>query len=221
MSVYTVYRTTNVMNGMFYIGVHKTKDPNDDYLGSGKRLKYALAKYGVENFKKEVLFIFSTREEAYSKEKELVTEETLDSGKCYNLKLGGEGGWDYTNKNYNTDRRKASGNIRGISTRFSKEKQAAICLGKIWITNKITNKLIHPTDDIPLGWIKGITKIKSNRDNFTHSEETKRKMKESSIGKHEGSKNSQFGSKWITDGILNKKIKKDQEIPEGWRRGRI
>lgn len=98
MSNYTVYRTTNKLNGMFYIGVHKTKNPNDHYLGSGKRLKLAIEKYGIEAFQKEVLFVFSTPEEAYSKEKELVTEEVLDSGKCYNLKLGGEGGWDYANK---------------------------------------------------------------------------------------------------------------------------
>ncbi len=36
-----------------------------------------------------------------------------------------------------------------------------------------------------------------------------------------GSRNSQFGSMWITNGISSKKIKKDQEIPDGWRSGRI
>lgn len=35
-----------------------------------------------------------------------------------------------------------------------------------------------------------------------------------------GNKNSQFGSMWITDGVLNKKISKDVDIPEGWNLGR-
>lgn len=42
MPSYTVYRTTNKINGMFYIGVYKTTDPNDSYLGSGKRIRYAI-----------------------------------------------------------------------------------------------------------------------------------------------------------------------------------
>lgn len=40
--------------------------------------------------------------------------------------------------------------------------------------------------------------------------------------KHQvGSTNSQFGSMWITNGTLNKKIKKDDNLPEGWYKGRI
>jgi len=34
-------------------------------------------------------------------------------------------------------------------------------------------------------------------------------------------KNSQFGTMWITDGEKNSKIKKEENIPEGWRRGRV
>ena len=42
--MYTVYKTVCLVNDMFYIGVHKTDNPMDDYLGSGKRLKYAIKK---------------------------------------------------------------------------------------------------------------------------------------------------------------------------------
>jgi hypothetical protein len=35
-----------------------------------------------------------------------------------------------------------------------------------------------------------------------------------------GSKNSQYGTMWITDGISNKKIKRGEPIPEGFRAGR-
>ncbi len=94
MTVYTVYKTTNLINGMFYIGVHKTNNPNDDYLGSGLLIRRALKKYGKESFKKEILFVFDSRKEAFAKEKELVTEEILLSGLCYNIHSGGDGGWD-------------------------------------------------------------------------------------------------------------------------------
>ena len=35
-----------------------------------------------------------------------------------------------------------------------------------------------------------------------------------------GERNPSFGTIWITDGINNKKICKESEIPEGWRKGR-
>ena len=46
-------------------------------------------------------------------------------------------------------------------------------------------------------------------------------MKDSAKGKHEGQKNSQYGTIWITNEKENKKIKKDENIPNFWRRGRI
>lgn len=36
-----------------------------------------------------------------------------------------------------------------------------------------------------------------------------------------GESNSQYGTCWITNGEENKKIDSNQEIPEGWQRGRI
>lgn len=99
MEKYTVYKTTCLVNNKIYIGVHKTLDENDSYLGSGTAFKLAEEKYGKENFVKEILKIFDTKEEAYALEAELVTEEFIKLPTNYNLKLGGDGGWSFINEN--------------------------------------------------------------------------------------------------------------------------
>lgn len=90
---YTIYKTTNVLNEKFYIGKHQTKNLDDGYLGSGKLLKRAIKKHGIENFKKEILHVFDTEEEMNAKEKELV----VLSEASYNLCPGGHGGFGYIN----------------------------------------------------------------------------------------------------------------------------
>ena len=95
---YLVYKTTCLLNGKIYIGQHQTYDIDDGYLGSGILIRRAIEKYGKENFKREILFECSTREEMNAKEAELVNEEFLKRNDVYNLKQGGEGGWDFINE---------------------------------------------------------------------------------------------------------------------------
>jgi group I intron endonuclease len=84
-----IYKTTNLVNGKYYYGVHSTKDINDDYLGSGSKLKNAIKKYGKENFSKEIIAVFSERKDALLKEKEIVNISLVISEECYNLTEGG------------------------------------------------------------------------------------------------------------------------------------
>ena len=90
---YLVYKITNMVNDKFYIGCHKTKVKDDGYMGSGKLIKKAIEKYGIQNFKKELLAECSTAEEMFAKEKEFVVLSEMS----YNLKHGGEGGFDFIN----------------------------------------------------------------------------------------------------------------------------
>ena len=96
---YTVYKITNTINGKYYIGKHQTNNLNDGYMGSGKILKHAIKKYGIENFIKEILFVFDNEQEMNDKEKELVvvSEET------YNLINGGIGGFNWLNNQYQSN----------------------------------------------------------------------------------------------------------------------
>ena len=88
---YTVYKTTNLINNRYYIGLHATENINDGYLGSGVFLKKAIKKYGYKNFTKEVLFIFDNKDDMINKEKELVNEEFINNPKTYNMSKGGFG----------------------------------------------------------------------------------------------------------------------------------
>ena len=89
---YLIYKTTNLLNTKYYIGCHQTDNLNDGYLGSGKHLKYAIKKYGKNNFKFEIMYSLSSKEEMFELERSIVNEDLINSPLTYNLKIGGSGG---------------------------------------------------------------------------------------------------------------------------------
>lgn len=89
-----VYKITNLINGKMYIGQHSTKNINDGYMGSGSLLLKAYAKYGKENFKKEIIaFVNGTKEELDFAEIFFIKHCRNKFGKenLYNLADGGGG----------------------------------------------------------------------------------------------------------------------------------
>ena len=206
---YTVYKTTNQVNGKFYIGTHKTIDLNDDYMGSGTLLKKAIQKYGLDNFKKEILFVFDNPEDMFAKEAEIVTEDFLSEENTYNLKVGGFGGFDYLNS---------------LKDNPTHAKEHLIHIGKrSWEVVSQNEDLYQNHIDrasVRLKTLHAEGRVKY--DTFIgkkHTEETKKKISDANK-KMIGNLNSQYGSMWITDGMVNKKLKKTDSIPDGWRVGR-
>jgi len=125
---YIIYETINLINGKSYIGYHSTENLDDDYLGSGTALKLAITKYGNDNFAKNILFVFPTKEEALNKEREIVNEEFISKDDNYNLKYGGEGGWEHT---WDSQKRKKQTLIaikegRLAGWKMSKEKRSEL-----------------------------------------------------------------------------------------------
>ena len=90
---YLLYETRNKINGKIYVGCHETKDINDGYLGSGTRIRYAIEKYGRENFERTILMSFNNAKDMYAAEAEVVNEKFVAKDTTYNLKEGGRGGW--------------------------------------------------------------------------------------------------------------------------------
>jgi len=199
---YTIYKITNKLNQKFYIGMHQTENIDDGYMGSGKRIKAAIKKYGFENFKKEILHIFDNEEDMKNKEKELV----VINEQSYNLCEGGKGGFGYINSHL---KQEVSSQKR--ERQKSKPKSYYVDLGfKAAKVSSERFKLFHKTGRIkPVDWT-----------GKKHSEETKQKMRKP---KNVGSNNPSYGTCWITNGKENKKINKqelDKFIELGYYKGR-
>lgn len=211
---YIVYKITNKINGKYYIGSHKTSDLNDAYMGSGKYLRNAQKKHGLHNFTKEVLYVFDTAAEMYSKEAELVTEDLIKSKTVYNVKCGGLGGWDYVNEITTSTDKSTAGKIgRKKTDAWIKQVYGVDNVSHIPIVrekrSRTLKKRIEDGSFAPYDWT-----------GKQHRTESKAKIGQKNSVYQRGSGNSQYGTMWITNGVENKKTPKDTEIPSGWRKGR-
>ncbi len=93
---YIIYITTNTDTGKQYVGQHLVRPTNireidDPYLGSGKRLKIAIERFGAESFKRKVLHRVTTQTEANKLERKEIKERNLQSI-GYNIANGGQEG---------------------------------------------------------------------------------------------------------------------------------
>lgn len=198
-----VYKTKNKVNGKYYYGMHSTHNLSDGYLGSGKNLRYAIRKYGKENFELEIIEFFLNRELLVEAEKQIITEEVIRDKNSYNISYGGSGG--IHNEAHKKKMREGSSNYQKEKWKDGEYRDK--------ISNMLRNNMKRNHE---------LNKIKY--DTFTgkkHTDETKLKMSECKKGKGLQNNNSQWGTKWITNGIENKKINKNDSPPEGWRWGRI
>ena len=218
---YFIYQTTNKINGKIYIGKHETYDLNDGYLGSGKYLNRAIEKYGIKNFERKILFFCESEDEMNAKEKEIVNEEFVARKDTYNLKVGGDGGWDFVNDpNNNIVKGFQWINIHGLNHKSNQHLKNKHHLEidpsyKKEFSKKLSiglkrHKLNNPS------WQKGMNNPMFGK---KHSIKTKEKL---SIA-NKGSKSLRFKTHWWKDPNDKSKslaIKEGDPVPEGWIRGR-
>lgn len=137
----------------------------------------------------------------------------------YNLKQGGEGGWDYINNLKSVERKQYARMGRLAADKILEEKYGTNWKSTLSQKANDARKIKCPNHSQEMA-IKGHKEGWFTFKGRTHSDETK-----SAIGKansqNVGEKSSQYGTMWITNETANRKIKKDEMIPEGWRKGRI
>ncbi len=246
--MYYVYKITNIVNNKIYIGVHKSDSiQSDQYLGSGKILNVAVIKYGRDKFKRDILYEFENKQSAYAMQKLIVDKQFVKRKDTYNIKQGGDGGWYRLNETQNIEHiskgkvvvRDKDGNIFQTDVddpRYLSGQLVSHIKGKV--TVKDSNGITFQVDKSDPRYISG--QLVGNQKGFIIakdpngiiarvSKDDPRWLSGQLVGVAKGNilqghqlgdKNSQYGTIWVTNGIQNKKIKKEQNIPQGWRRGR-
>ena len=197
-----IYKTTNLINNKIYIGQEKGNNPK--YLGSGKILQIAIKKYGVENFKKEILQECKDQEELNKAEIYWINNSNCFQPKGYNICNGNFGGDNFTNNpNKEEIRKKLSDKAHGwIFCNWSGKTHSEESKQKMRLSKKgksSRGKGWHHTDETKEKF--SITrKGKAPRGSGWHqTEETKHKLsqikKPEIVGENNPSKNPEVRRK--------------------------
>lgn len=194
-----IYCITNLVNGKTYFGKHKVKKgrtiTSDTYWGSGKIIKAVQKKYGLENFKKEILLEGEfSKEEINRFERCIIACQRICGKAEYNIANGGE----------------------GMDSEMAKLCQKKSVVSENWL-NAMKNRPKEVREKQSLS-------LKEKYKNGELSQKGKKNNNYGHRGYklpedcHKGEKNSQYGTHWYTDGEKNVKAK---ECPPGFRPGRI
>jgi hypothetical protein len=159
-----VYITTNLINNKKYVGDHSTNNiENDNYLGSGRLFSKKIKEYGKQNFKREILEFFDTKQEAFdAQEKYIKLYETHISQHGYNINY--KGGYRFSGP-ISDETRKKIGKASTNRIRKPHSNECKLKMKLAWELRKL----------IPM------------------SNETKRKISESSKGKVSATKGIKIG----------------------------
>jgi group I intron endonuclease len=196
------YITTNLLNGKQYVGDHSTDNLNDGYLGSGTYLQKAIRKYGKENFKREILEQFNTKQEAFEAQEKWINEYNTLSPKGYNLSP--TGGIGVTNCFSPKSLQKMSESRKGKRhSKETKEKMSISQTGRTFSPKSLQKMSESRKGKSP--WNKGIPR----------TDETKRKISQTEKGKKMSEESKKKISKAMS-GINNPMwgIEKSEETKE-------
>lgn len=212
--MYYVYQITNLVNNKIYVGRRKHVLPNQDsYMGSGTQIKNAIRKYGLENFRKDIVQIFESEAECAKLEASIVTKEFCQRFDTYNMHEGGFGGFTHIN---NDSVKRAE-----VSKRSSEHnKKFGIGGTKNWTEQSW--KKVHNTS---WGQLVKLGIINPNTWAMLSSDEN-RKRRELISNKVSGEGNGSYGTKIYIDenyngrlphvSILNKQRYIPGKQPQGW-----
>jgi len=201
-----VYITTNLVNKHQYVGDRSCNinPKNDNYLGSGTLFRKKLKEYGKENFQKEILEFFSTRDEASkSQEKYIRLYHTHVSEGGYNLSWnGGYTSEEAIEKMSNSHKDK----------KLSNEHKSNIGIGnKKWHQtigfSKETRKKLSESNKGKKRSVETRKKISKSQKGRKRSKEFCEKVKKGMIGINKGKVHTKEARKNMSKAHLGKKRK--------------
>lgn len=198
---YTGYITKNLITGQLYYGVHRTVDWNDNYFGSGKKLNAAIKQYGKQNFKKRIVAFFDNSDDMWEWERKIITKDVVVDNFYYNMIIGGTGVYGKEVSPFSHPQK------------YPKELHEKIIKNRNLAINKYRQegrgRNFSPRER-EIGCMMANSKKAKNKRRETYKK----------ISHQQGKINSQYGTRWITDGVLNKKIKNTEKLELGWYYGR-
>lgn len=202
-----IYKTTNILTGKYYYGMHSTSNLDDGYIGSGKRIRYSIRKYGKINHIREIIEFCNNRNELKKREEEIINLNEIAKDDCINILIGGNGGGIITD-----EYREKSMLVRKILRENDKK----------WKENNSKNISNGLRQAYKIGKRKG--KFNYDWTGKKHTEETKLKIGMTNSIKQKGKNNSQYGTIWICNINETKKIKNEElnnYLLLGWKKGRM
>ncbi len=210
-----IYQITNLINGKIYVGKHSTENLDDGYMGSGKLLNHAINKHGIENFRKHIVTMCETSEEAFDVERQIVNEQFVAAENTYNLTVGGNGFEIGSNLASEAGRAAAKTNLANpewhkkfsivaVKKRESNEARS-VRQRKAYVDGKFR----PPTFE-----------------GRKHTDQAKSAIGNANSVSQSGERNSQFGTVWIFNEDLkqSRKVRRDGSLDQllinGWKLGR-
>lgn len=177
--MYYIYLIVNKVNGKTYVGQRKSSKEwyEDKYMGSGKYLKSAKQKYGIENFEKFLIQYCYSKEETDKAERFWIAEYRSRGKAEYNIADGGDGGGFKGKHHSQESKRKLSeankGNIPGNKGKHHSEEAKK----KISEANK-GRKAWNKGKPMSEEQRKKLSEAHKEKKHKPHSEETKQKISE-------------------------------------------
>lgn len=229
-----IYLTTCLANGKIYVGRHELNG-DKKYIGSGELFKLAVKKYGKDKFKRKILRLcYSLHELRVWEHVYIVKHKSYICSIGYNIAKGDVNTSEYNPAKLPEVREK----IRKAAKKRLSDPRNNPMYGK---HNPHTEEWKKRHSEI----MKGRKHTKETKERISNSqkgkknhmfgkqlsEETKKKLSAAFSGKNNpmygvsisGEKHHFYGSRfiWINNGVINKRGKIDEPIPEGWTKGKI
>ena len=229
-----IYLTTCIANGKIYVGKHELNGQKN-YIGSGTLFKRAVKKYGKENFKRKILRLcYSLHELRVWEHVYIVKHKSYIRSIGYNIAKGDVNTSEYNPAKLPEVKEKIS---KAMKLRLSDPRNNPM-YGR---TNPHTEEWKERHSQMMKGrkhteeTKKKISLSQKGKKNHMYgkhlSKETKEKLSRAFSGENNpmygvsisGVNHHFYGSRfiWINNGVINKRGKIDEPIPEGWIRGKI